>query len=95
MAITLNKYAAKLVRQAISEGRIGKDSSAQSFHYDISRHWRKADAATKFKDVKHTALTEKEVEICNVIISAIMYLHRSGCDVEAALKQVLGVKMTT
>lgn len=90
MAITLNKFAVKCEEQAITKGKITRNSSAQPLLYDISRNWRLLLEATKYKSSDAGKWSEKEEAACEVIISALAYLKRIGCDnIEQLLKDTM------
>ena len=80
MASTLNKYAEKCEEIAIAGGRITPNSSATPLLYDISRCWRELRNATNFKSLNNGRWSEKEEAASEVIISAMTYLRRIGCD---------------
>lgn len=89
MAITLNKYAVKCEELAIASGKITPNSSATPLLYDISRNWRKLLDATTFKG-ESGEWNEKEEAAGEVIISAVTYLQRIGCNnIEQLLKDTI------
>lgn len=90
MAIPLNKFAARCEELAITRGKITRNSSAQPLLYDISRNWRLLLEATRFKAVGTDQWSEKEEAAVEVIISALAYLRRIGCEnIEQLLKDTM------
>lgn len=90
MAITLNKYAAKCERMAITSGEITSDSSPRTLLYSISRNWRVLLDIAGQDTAKRGMWTAKEEAAGEVIVSTLTYLRRIGCnDVERLLKDII------
>ena len=90
MALPLKKAALRWDEIALERGRITPESSAQPFLYDISRYWRRAMSATNHKATSSEPWTEKECCVADMILSALGYLHRNGCEhIEQLLKDTL------
>ena len=90
MAIPLKKFAALCEEVAIANGKITPMSSPTVLLHDISREWRELCKATSFKCPKLQEWTEKEVGAAEVIIAALTYLQRIGCnDIEKLLQVTL------
>lgn len=88
MAITLNKYAIQCEKIALAEGKITSNSSPRPLLYEISRNWRLLLNATNFKG--SNIWSEKEEVAGELIISAIAYLQRIGCEnIEQLLKDTI------
>lgn len=89
MAITLNKFAVRCEEEAIANGRITQNSSPSPLLYDISRNWRDLLDATAFVG-ESGKWSEKEEAASKVIISAVTYLQRIGCqNIEQLLRDTL------
>ena len=95
MAIALNRYAEKCEKAALASGMIGAGSSARPLLYDISRNWRKLIDASAFKSDRLGKWSEKEEFAAELIISAVMFLRRSGCsNIEELVHDVAELHIT-
>lgn len=87
MAITLNKLAKLCEKMALEQGVITEQSSPQVLLYDISRCWRRLLDATNFQSLNLKGWSEKEDMTAELIVTAVTYLQRVGCDnIERLLK---------
>lgn len=86
MAITLNKFASQCEKAAIRDGKITKLSSPRISYYQLSVLWRRLGKATKFRS-DHTRWSEQEYMTAELIVGALVYLKRLGCEnIESLLK---------
>lgn len=90
MAIPLKKFAQQCEKAAIANGRITPASSPAVSLYGISRQWRALCNATDFRDLELRDRSEKEKCAAEVIIAALTYLQRIGCNgMEGLLRDTL------
>lgn len=90
MAIPLKNFAKQCEDVALASGKITPASSPSVALYDISREWRKLHKATSFKSLNIPGRNEKEECAAEVIIAAMTYLRRIGCnDIENLLRDTL------
>lgn len=90
MAIPFKKFAQQCEKAAIANGRITPASSPAVSLYGISRQWRALCNATDFRDLELRNRSEKEKCAAEVIIAALTYLQRIGCNgMEGLLRDTL------
>lgn len=90
MAIPLKKFAIQCEEAAMANGNMSASSSPAVSLHDISRSWRKLCNCTSFKSSEIPEWNEREVGAADVVIAALVYLHRIGCkDMEKLLRDTL------
>mgnify|MGYP000843769758 FL=1 len=93
MAIPLNKFAEQCEQVAMTKGDITPDSSPSVSFYGISREWRELRKATDFRDLDLQGWSEREKCTADVIIAALVYLRRIGCNgIEKLLREALEIR---
>lgn len=90
MAKKLNKFASLCESVLLAGGKITENSSARPLLYDISRHWRALLNASGYTDNISGKWSEQEEKSGEIVISALTYLKRIGCeDIELLLGDLI------
>lgn len=78
MALSLKNFSARCVEIARKRGFFTEHASDRLLLYAISVHWRKLLESTDYISDNPGPWNEKEEELAEIIVSAIMCLKRFG-----------------